>query len=172
MTMYAYFRVELDQYHQLNEFDLTVLTNAQLSALSQKRAFEGILVLAHQGSPDIQICDEIEPWVQNLCFDSIPKMLAGQSHEILYFSRPGFVRIEPKGESVRLSGDLIPTIQLPIHTLIPALYDCGNRFIKWASKVKQGYVSYLSNLNYIAEYRQPALNALKDANITWPIMIA
>ncbi|WP_445173412.1 hypothetical protein [Microcoleus sp.] len=166
--MYVYFKVELDQYHQFNEFDLTVLTNAQLSALSKKKAFDGILILAHEGSPDIQICDELEPWVQNLCFDSIPTMLADQPHEILYFSRPGFIQLEPKGESVRFSGDLIPTVQLPILSLAPALYDCGNRFLKWVSKVKEGDDSYLSNLNYIAEYRQPALNALKGADIALP----
>lgn len=163
--MYAYFKVELDQYHQFNEFDLTVLTNAQLSALSQKRAFEGIFVLAHEGSPDIQICDELEPWVQNLCFDSIPKMLEGLPHEILYFSRPGFIRLEPEGESVGFSGDLIPTVQLPKFSLAPALFDCGNRFLKWASKVKEGDDSYLANLNYIAEYRQPASNALRAVGI-------
>ena len=170
--MYAYFKVELDQYHQLNEFDLTVLTNAQLSALSQKRAFEGILVLAHEGSPDIQICDEIEAWVQNLCFDSIPQMLARQPHQILYFSRPGFIRIDPEGESVRISGDSIPTVQLPILSLARALFNCGDRFLKWAGAVKESDDSYLANLNYIAEYRQPALNALKDAGRTLTSAIA
>jgi hypothetical protein len=162
------FRVRLDQDQLLDESQLRDTTDSEQAKLAATSAFQGVLELTDDGVPAVLIEDEIEAWVQNLCYDAVPRVLGGESFEILYFSYAGRVGLEPSGPGVTVRGDYIETAHFPIGTLLPALVSCGDRFVDWARKAKAEDASYLANLEYIAGFRPRALTALISAGLPGP----
>jgi hypothetical protein len=155
------FMVELNQDRLIAESELPFATAAERAQLANKEAFQGDLVLAGDEQTEVRISDLLEAWVQNLCFDAVPKILAGESVEILYFSYEGRVRLEPHGPKVRVSGDHVPSAEFAARDLTPALVACGDRFLAWAREAKSSDASYQANLDYIEGFRQAAAAAVE-----------
>jgi hypothetical protein len=162
------FRISSSFDHSTGEPELERLPAAQLQELGQREWFQGVLVLSDAGQPSVRISDEIEPWIQNLCYGAVPPLLAGEPCEVFYFSKPGLVRLDPEGDAVQVSGDRIESALYPRRDLALALFACGDRFVAWARGVKRGRPELLGGVESALEYRPAALAALRAAGLTPP----
>lgn len=164
--MNIYFRILFPPTgEERSEFDLAVPESSQAESLARMKWFEGAIVIKDTGGPDVVIEGALEAWVQNLCFDSVVRMLSGAPSRVTNFSGPGTILLEPEGDAVRLSGDRIAAARFEIRKLAPALVGCGVRFLDWARAVKSADPSYRANLDYIETFRAPAEAALAAAGM-------
>ena len=160
------FRVSTSVDHSFGEPELARLDAAQLQELTEKEWFRGVLVLSQPEEPTVRISDEIEAWIQNLCYGAVPRLLSGEPEEIPYFSKPGMVRLDPHGDVVTVSGDRIETAVFPRLELALALFDCGDRFVAWAREQMRDRPDLLASVDGALEYRPAALAALRAAGLT------
>lgn len=162
------FAITLDYLRFYDEGALAALPPETLALLKGRPALEGMLVISPDAGDAVKIVDELEPWVQNLCFDAVARLCRGESVTVSYFSRAGLLTLTPQGDSVSLSGDLTPAARLPAAALLPQLYACGRRFIAFARSVKGDDEDYMANLDYVSGFEEPARRALSDANLLRP----
>jgi hypothetical protein len=125
--------------------------------------FEGALEIAADAQ-GIQIRDELEPWIQNLCFWAIPSILAGEPTEILYFSKSGRLMLEPVDGDVRLGGDRNPDVVVERSSLARELVGCGERFLAFARSVKADDANYMAIVHDYDGYAKNARQALETAS--------
>lgn len=125
MTLTVGFCVQVDGGDCLDEQELAL--PAASSHVFELRHLDGAITI--RSGMEVAIEDELPPLVQNLCFRALPALLAGEAVSLRYFSMPGEFRLHPTGDVVRISGDLIEEVSLNRRELIPALYECGVRFI-------------------------------------------
>jgi hypothetical protein len=125
--------------------------------------FSGAIVLAPGNGPAVKYEDELGPAVQDLCFRSIPALLAGKTVNLTTFSYPGNVRLAPEGDAVVISGDVVRTAILPLRPLAHGLYDCGVRFIAFARRLKgKDYEHILQPLEDLGRQAAQALASAGD----------
>lgn len=74
--------------------------------------------------------DEIPHLIKNLCFESLEKILEGHSYVYNYFSQYGYVRLDPEGTNILVSGDDITTVRYPLRLFAEELFRCGEMFLK------------------------------------------
>lgn len=159
--MKIYFRILFPASGEMrSEFELAVPTFAQAEALARMKWFEGEIVIAGHGGPDFVVPGALEAWVQNLCFDAVSRIYAGEPASFNNFSGPGRIDVEPGGTTVRLRVDGGPGVAFARDELAPELVACGARFLGWARRHKPDDAAYLANLDYIEGFRGPAEAAL------------
>src|SRR5215471_19002534 len=62
---------------------------ALIDKVRRAGVLEGQIEIASGDAPPTRIVDELDPWIQNPCFNAVSKIAAGDSVTIRYFSRAG-----------------------------------------------------------------------------------
>jgi hypothetical protein len=57
-------------------------------------------------------------------------LIQGKSYVYRYFSQYGYVRLDPEGSKILISGDGLNTIRYPLEDFIKELFNCGLMFLK------------------------------------------
>jgi hypothetical protein len=74
--------------------------------------------------------DELFGLIGSVCIASVPELAAGRPFTYEFRSDPGELRMIPDGEFIRLETDERSS-QFPSLALLPALLDCGERFLRF-----------------------------------------
>lgn len=85
----------------------------------------------------MRIDDELWVVVLQFCFNAIPALLSGQKFIYNHFSYAGQTVLAPDGAMVLISGEFVPQASIPRDDLLPALYDCGERFVHLLHRLSQ-----------------------------------
>lgn len=80
--------------------------------------------------------DSLPALVKNLCFEAMPDLVANKSVVYRYFSYHGYLRLDPEGSLILLSGDGNPTIRVDRSSFLRAFYACGLRFMQLLRQVQ------------------------------------
>ncbi|WP_138502614.1 hypothetical protein [Nostoc sp. PA-18-2419] len=125
---------------------------------------DGLIVISSLDEPNtrVQIQDELWAIVQNLCFITIPDLVAEKSAVVRIYNNYGFVRLDPEGNIVRISGDGIPDIRIDRSELIVALYDCGKRFIEFFRMLRGNDLEYQDVIQGLDEHAKTAKQSIEN----------
>jgi hypothetical protein len=127
-------RIEIE----LKRYKVSAISNTNLNELSVSYdelfddygGCEGKFLIYFQRNLSNEIEDEIPALVKNICFDSIETLIQGKSYVYRYFSQYGYVRLDPEGSKILISGDGLNTIRYPLEDFIKELFNCGLMFLK------------------------------------------
>lgn len=155
------FSVTFDYQHYYSEEEITAANPELLKKIHEAKAIEGYIEISGDNLLTTRIIDELVPWMQNLCFRAIPNLCMGQPEKVLYFSRSGFLDLQPMDAEIKLSGNKNPEAIYPQKDLLQALWQCGKRFLKIMGDIKQSDPDYMANLSYIAKSEKAAHQALE-----------
>jgi hypothetical protein len=139
-------------------------TAALRTRLRAKEDLDGALVIRSPNQPDVVIEDALVPLTLNVCFHAVIELVVDRHVVIPYFDRSGYVRLDPEGWYVLLSGDDVPTVRLHRNALQQWLVACGERVIDLLRELG-GTEGWLSQLEPRAE---DARRALESAPRVWP----
>ncbi|HEU4323758.1 MAG TPA: hypothetical protein VFS21_11470 [Roseiflexaceae bacterium] len=87
----------------------------------------GKFILAQPGEEALELEDRIEPLIQNLCLYAPKQLLSGQSYRFQHWNYAASVVLEPDGDKVLVSGDLLKPTVIAKRELIEALLGCAAR---------------------------------------------
>lgn len=144
------------------EEELMSNVEAYRSRLSAREPLEGQITISSSEEPEVLVEDELIPLARNLCFEAITEIAANEHVVIPYFSYYGYLRLDPEGDWVRISGDFVPSVVVPREELLVNLYGCGRRFIEFLRALGEGGsdLSYpLEDLESKAERAEEALES-------------
>jgi hypothetical protein len=156
------FSITFDYQYYYTEEEITDSNPELLRRIYEAKAIEGAIDISCDNLLTTKIIDELVPWIDNLCFRYIPNLSVGKQERMLYFSRAGFLDLQPMGNEIKLSGNKNQEAIYPMKELLQALFDCGKRFLKVMGGIKQGDPDYMANLNYISKSEKAARKALKN----------
>ena len=135
-TVKVVFRLFVGSELELSEEEINVSLDVYRSRLRTRNRYDGAIIINSPGQPIVQAEDELPAIVKNICFGAIPDLIAGKKVVIGYYDHYGELRLEPQVSNILISGDDIPTITVPCREFLPALYDCGQRFIRFLTHLK------------------------------------
>lgn len=142
----------------IDERELTENFDEYRPRMQAKKRFSGAIVITAPGQPTVEYEDELGPAVQDLCFRSVPDLLAGKAVDLTTFSYPGSVSVVPDGDVVIISGDVVETAKVPLRPLARGLVACGQRFITFARRLRgQEYEHILKPLEDLGRSAAAAL---------------
>ena len=144
----------------ISEDDLDIKLDYYREKLLTNTDNDGFIVISSAEQPDVRIQDELWAITQNLCFIAIPDLITHKSVVIRIYSNYGYVRLDPEGDLVRISGDSLPDVRVKRVELITSLYSCGQRFIKFLRKLRENDIEYQDILEGLEEYAKLAQQAL------------
>lgn len=164
MSVEVTFWIYVDGETCLNEYVITAELDqyrVRLEDIINER-HTGYIVIASSAISDnkIEVNDDVEYVVQELCFLAIADLLNHKSVNISYFTSHGYLKLEPEGELIHISGKYIPNAEFFSAELLPALYHCGLRYIDLLRRLikdKPYYESYIARLETHAELARQAL---------------
>jgi hypothetical protein len=163
-TVEVTFRLFVDKGIELKEKELEQGIEKYGAQLRAEHAYEGAIDIRVPEEPELEIEDELPALVKNFCFSAIPDLLAEKNVVIRYHSYYGYLRLDPEGWRILVSGDGLPTVRIPRNKLLPAIYDCGQRFIRFLELLKgEKEDSELEGLiSFLARYGEKAREALEN----------
>lgn len=136
---------ELSISIELKRYKTSTISSANLNKLSISYdelfddfgGCEGKFLIYFQHSLSNVIEDEIPALVKNICFDSIETLIQGKSYVYRYFSQYGYVRLDPEGSKILISGDGLNTTRYPLMLFIEGLFKNGLMFLKVLEKIRE-----------------------------------
>lgn len=138
------------------------------SDLLRERAFDGgiISISSSDGSDNtIKIEDDLGALVQELCFKWVAKLAANEPVEIGFFTYAGKLSLSLENELVAISNNGTPKVKFLRTNLLPALYQCGERFVDVLRQVNDYYEPYyqlvVDNFDKMAATTRQALKEAK-----------
>ncbi|WP_373527544.1 hypothetical protein [Nostoc sp.] len=130
------FRLYIGSDIELDEEEIQSCLDHHRAAIRTRDLYEGAIIINSPNNPMVVIEDMVTALVHNFCFDAISDLIAQKNVTISYCDHYGYLRLDPESFYIRISGDDIPTIRLERRDLLPALYDCGQRFIQFLKDLK------------------------------------
>lgn len=159
------FSITFDTKKYYPETEITT-SNPELSDTIRKaKTLEGAIEISY-GDSNTKIIDELAPWILNLCFKPIPNLALGKEEQVRYFSRSGFLDLQPSGKEIRVSGNINPPATYPFKDLLHALVECGSRYMRIIGPLKKDDEHYMANLDYIAPHEESARFSLEVLSYT------
>jgi hypothetical protein len=155
------FTITFDQLRYFSEAELNVPNTTLWEKISSAPDLDGAIeILTDSGL--VRITDVIAPWIQNMCYGSIPNLVKGIPELIIYAALPGSLKLTPLNDNIHLEGDYIVDSSIPKKLFLPALIACGDRFVKFITLVKRNDPEYLAQLSDFPALRNKALTAMKS----------
>jgi hypothetical protein len=119
----------------------------------------GEIVFISPEQPDIHVVDELWNSILGLCFESIPNLAVGKTFIYSYFDTDAYIEIRPSGSMAQVSGSLISSATFDLYSLLLALYECGQRYIKLLDLLNhQATLQMLRNQAKVAKQSLMRLN--------------
>lgn len=165
MSIKASFCVTVDYDLCLDETRLETYFKDNDSQLLDKDYLDGELILITSDQPELRIEDEFYPLIQNFCFAVIFSLAENKEVEILNFSYNGSVKFSPVGLETEISGEFVPTIRIATIELIQALYECGQRALKFFWQLQDQGFKVAATLEYLITYEEQARQAILQAGL-------
>ncbi|HKX29012.1 MAG TPA: hypothetical protein VJ302_15050 [Blastocatellia bacterium] len=162
MTVEVTFCLYINKDLCLGESDINDDFDSHRAGLIANTNNYGNVIIRSVGQPEIYIDDEVWATVNNLCLGSIPALLAGEAVVVGYLRYNGEVTLTPKDHQIQISGDFISTSLIESRELLPALLDCGRRYIQFLHRFDGSdvdYVDIIKHLDTQFEIASQALNA-------------
>lgn len=144
----------------ISEDNLANEPDRHLEALLADGTGYGEVKLRALGQPTIAIDDEVWAIVMNLCFDGVVALADNRPARVLYMRYSGSVTATPVDAAARVSGDLIDTAVFELKELLPALYDCGQRFVEYLRRLAERDSNYQSMVDALELHAEQARRAL------------
>lgn len=156
------FSITFDYLNFISEEELNDPSKPYLDMVRYAQTIEGALNISAAGQPDVQFRDIIAPWIQNLCFRGVVKLVQDQPLSVNYFSRSGTAEFSSQDSVIFLKSDHNAETQYPKSELLHKLTSCGSRFVAFAEHVKKDDADYMANLNYVKGFEAQAHTALES----------
>jgi hypothetical protein len=120
-------------------------------------------VVIHRAADEARISDDLAALAQNVCFAAVTRIAEDEHVALRYYDKPGYVRLDPEGWWVRLSGDHVPELVLERTPLLEGLLSCGRRILDAMTEL--GYEGAAEEIGRRAE---EASRRLAGARREWP----
>ncbi|GAA4924002.1 hypothetical protein LX16_5354 [Stackebrandtia albiflava] len=105
---------------------------------------DGALTVA-TGAAELVVEDELSAAVSGLCFEAVTRLL--DTPELPYAYRCAYqtahVVLVPMMDTIRLFGEGTPVVDAPRRELLPAMYDCGMRYVRFLSGRDDHWAGYV-----------------------------
>lgn len=98
---------------------------------------EGQIIIFYQGNLSNSVEDEMPSLIKSLCFDSIESLLNDKNYVYTYFGQYGYLRLDPEGSQILVSGDDIEKTRYPLKLFVNELFRCGELFLQLLEKIYQ-----------------------------------
>jgi hypothetical protein len=113
---------------------------AAASRLDDVRArdpIDGAIVITG-GEEVVKIEDELGALAYRVCAEGAIELANDRHAAIAYFDKPGYVRLDPEGWHVRISGDYLPEVVVERLPFVDGLLDCADRITALLREADQG----------------------------------
>jgi hypothetical protein len=99
------------------------------SRLDEIRARDPVdgAVLITGGEEVLKVEDELGALAYRICAGGAIELANDRHAAIAYSDKPGYVRLDPEGWHVRISGDYLPEVVVERLPLVDGLLDCADR---------------------------------------------
>jgi hypothetical protein len=154
------FRVWLGDDRWLSEEEAA----AALEELRGAEEIEGALVISG-GQEEVVIEDALFPLALNLCFGALPELVEERSATVSLYASYGYVRLDPEGWWLRISGDGLPTVRVRRPDAYDALLACGERIAALLQLV--GGPDHDAEARQLEAEAEKARRALASARREW-----
>jgi hypothetical protein len=151
------FAVQVGSDQFVAEPDLAGLDPARLHG---RDPLFGRLTVDADDQPTIVLHDDLEYLVVNV-FQAIPQLVAGNPVTVWHSDSPAEFRLEPTGDQVRITGTVLPTAVVPATELLPALHECGVRFLDFVRTTLAGEADLQARLPDLEQWADEAARALR-----------
>lgn len=158
------FELTTPEMLRFNEGDFKRLGDAELrSVFGEILVPSGGLILDDEETGDFTAFgDELEGMIGALCLAAVPELVAGRPFTYSYRNSPGDIRLIPEAEVVRVEEDQQDTLEFPREKLLPALVDCGSRFIHFLQVTHQGDENWVPSITNLSASEAKARAALGE----------
>lgn len=163
MAIEVTFCMNVSRDRRLTEKEINAQFDTYRSELLANDQYYGAILISSPGQPDVVVDDEVWATVQNLCFLSTPDLIAGKSVSVPYFRYGSELSVNVEGNEVVISGEFVPIGRFALQELLPALYDCGLRYIQFLRRLGEYSSYYEPTIKYLEEQAEVALQALEAA---------
>lgn len=165
MAVEVTFRMQVELNEWVGEQEIAADLGRHRAALVANDQGYGELIIRAGGQAEVGVDDEMGATVANVCFYGVAELAAGREVVCPYMRYAGELRLTPEGERVRVSGDFIPSAAYDRRELLPALCDCGLRYVKFLRRLGDeagagGFVEMAEHLERLAESARAALETL------------
>ena len=99
---------------------------SRLDEVRSRDPVDGALVIT-TGGEVVKIEDELGALAYRVCADGAVELANDRHAAIAYFDKPGYVRLDPEGWHVRISGDYLPEVVVERLPFVDGLLDCADR---------------------------------------------
>lgn len=161
MAIKVEFCVSIADESCVSELDVEINFDTLYQALLLEFPLYGAIIIEIPGEPEVRIEDELWAAIQGLCFQSIPYLSAYKEFRYSYLSSSGYFVLAPSQASIDISGDYVPSISVPYEETLPALFNCGQRFIKLLYRLKKEAVHYEALIKHLEEQAEIAKQSLE-----------
>lgn len=161
------FHLFIDGDNTLSEQDIKDRIKEIGPKLRSADTYEGTIDIQTPMSELIKIEDELPALVKNFCFSPIPDLLTGKNVVIRYYNHYGYLRLDPEGRHILMSGDGIPTVRIERNRLLPEIYNCGQRFIHFLNGLKddENGNEIRDLIDFLTEYGRKAHESLINVRL-------
>jgi hypothetical protein len=132
-------------------------------ALLQNEERSGELVITGPENVEVRIKDALDALVMQLCFESLPDLIAEKHVVVRHYLMYGYIRLDPEGDLTLISGDYLPKVRVNRAQLITALFQSGERYIQFIKSLRQSDAEYAELLEMLEGYHSEAAQALAAA---------
>lgn len=118
------------QGQRIDETELLAHPERYRAWLQDDHEYEGVMDIRDAPNPPILVEDSLIALVKNLCFLGLPDLLMQQPSVYRYYSHYDYLRLDPEGHRVLLSGGHDRVLRVARAALVRGFYTCGCRFIQ------------------------------------------
>jgi hypothetical protein len=122
---------------------------------------DGAVVIT-AGDQALEVEDELSATISGLCFGGVASLLDEPDRPFLhrFAYQTAHIVMIPMMDSVRIFGEQTPVVTVDRDNLLPALYDCGLRYVKFLESHTDHWAGYAAEtLRSRAELTRRALTA-------------
>lgn len=125
---------------------------------------EGDLIIYFNGKPSNTLDDEMPALVKNICYGAIPDLLQGKNVVYSYFNQYGYLRMDPEGNKLLVSGDGLNQVRYPLKAFVDEMFAQGEQFLEILQNLSTANETEASDLKRLLDLlsveRTKALAAL------------
>ncbi|MCP4372859.1 MAG: hypothetical protein GY797_32860 [Deltaproteobacteria bacterium] len=115
--------------------------------------------------PSLEIEDELQGQVPDICFQALPELFEKQSVIFGNWAYGGHIEIQLIDKYVHFSGTHIPKTRFSKVSLLPALYECGMKYLYLLHRLNEHNGNFTKRIEIIENKAQLAKKTLESQNL-------
>ena len=146
-----------DDLKELSEESIRLNLENYRDLLVRQGVLQGALLIEVPGQATVRVMDELAASVQGLCFAPAVALLEEERecYVYRYMSTDAHLVMLRLADLVRLIGEYTPAVTEEMQSLLPALFDCGVRFLEFLGRLGD-------RANATAQYLQPSADRARN----------